>query len=151
MKQTLRKIARVAGLSLVVFLAPYLAFVHHTDRHQAALMFDHFSGELSLDSVPGFTFSSPWVQVSRLDTRPKRVCITTTARAFNCKLVQFQPKYYREFAATQGFYYYWWANRISFNFGYDTYRGLRDILRGYAFGESQYPFISILEKYEGQK
>jgi hypothetical protein len=80
-----------------------------------------------------------------------RVCITSASRGFNCKLVQFVPSDYREFVAVQGFSYYWWANRISFNSGYsEEYRGMRDLMRGYTYSVKQYPFIKILEDYPEQ-
>jgi hypothetical protein len=84
-----------------------------------------------------------------VDTRPVRVCITSTSRSFDCRLVQFQPSEYREFVATQGFYYYWWSNRISFNAGYDEeYRGMKDVLRGYAYSAKPYSFVKTLRTYD---
>jgi len=64
------------------------------------------------------------------------------------KLVQFEPKYFKEFVAVQGFHYYWLSNRISFNLGYsDEYRGMKDLLRGYAYGVKKYQFVSVLRDY----
>ena len=49
-------------------------------------------------------------------------------------LVSFDPNGWREFVNNEGFYYYWWSNRISFNMGYDDeYRGMKDLIRGYSF------------------
>lgn len=93
---------------------------------------------------PGFHITWPWVSVARVDTRPIRVCVTSSGKGFSCKLVKFVPSAYREFVATEGHYYYWWANRISFNFGYrEEYRGMKDILRGYAYGSKMYNFIVV--------
>ena len=91
---------------------------------------------------------SPGVAVARVDTRPVRVCITSTSRGFNCRLVQFEPRAYRQFVATQGFHYYWWSNRISFNLGYnEEYRGVKDLMRGYAFSVNKYSFLKLLKEY----
>lgn len=140
----------IVGALLGVVVAFYLGFVNYTDQYHVGIAWNLFSGGLTLQKKAGFHLSSPWVLVSRVDTRPTRVCITSTSRAYNCKLVQFEPEAYREFVATQGFRYYWWANRLSFNFGYDEeYRGMRDILRGYAFGVEQYPFLKVLDGYAG--
>lgn len=136
------------GILAAVLGLFYLPFVHHTDPHQVAIARNLFTGRLELDSVAGFNLTAPWVKVVRIDTRPARVCITSATRGFNCKLVQFVPSAYRQFVAVQGFRYYWLANRISFNSGYDEeYRGMRDILRGYAFSAQQYPFVRVLEEY----
>ena len=98
----------------------------------------------------GWYVHAPWVFVSTIDTRPQRVCISSSARAaMNCRLVQFNPDEYRSFIRTQGFGFYWWNNRLSFNTGHrEEYRGFRDVLRGYAFSAQQYEFVTILEQYE---
>lgn len=145
MKKSL--IAGAIGLAVLGCL--YLAFVHHTEAYQVGIVWNRFTGELRLDTENGFQLTAPWVMVSRIDTRPTRVCITSASRGFNCRLVRFEPSASAEFVATQGFHYYWWANRISFNMGYDEeYRGMRDLLRGYAFSSKQYPFVTILEQYQ---
>lgn len=143
---------KAAGLILAVLLTFYFSCVHYTEAYQVGIVWDRFSGELSLDDTAGFTVSSPWVFVSKIDLRPARVCITSTARTYNCKLVRFSPEAYREFVEIQGFRYYWWANRISFNSGYeDEYRGMKDILRGYAFSEKKFPFLIVVREYEEGK
>ena len=122
--------------------------MNHLEAYQVAITRNLFTGEVTLQDQGGFYFTAPWTQVARVDTRPLRVCVTSTARAFNCKLVQFVPSAHKEFIAVQGFRYYWWANRISFNFGYDDeYRGMKDILRGYAYGAKKYPFVEVLQEY----
>ena len=76
------------------------------------------SGELSSDD-PGFHLSAPWILVSKIDTRPQRVCITSRSRIMRCKLGSLNATYFRDLVTREGFRYYWWDNRISFNFGYD--------------------------------
>jgi hypothetical protein len=52
---------------------------------------------------------------------------------------------------TEGFYYYWWANRLSFNLGYDQeYRGVRDLMRGYAYSPHHYPFLVVKDEYQSE-
>ncbi len=101
-------------------------------------------------SVPEQTrLTPPWVFVPKIDLRPQRVAITTAGHGFSAMLVQFNPEEWRSFVETEGFRYWWWANRASFNLGYDEeYRGTRDILRGYAYSVKRFPFITILEKYD---
>jgi len=141
------KSAKISLLVFLVFLIPYLLFFHFSEPTQLGVQRNWISGELSADT-PGWNITAPWVSVAKIDTRPMRVCITTAGRGFNCKLVRFVPEQYKIFVKTEGFYYYWWANRISFNLGYsEEYRGVRDIFRGYAFGAQPYPFFELLEEY----
>lgn len=136
-----------ALLSSILFLF-YLGFLHYSEQGQVGIMRNRVTGELRLDH-PGWNFSVPWVSVAKVDARPMRVCITTAGRGFNCRLVKFEPEAYREFVGVEGFYYYWWANRFSFNLGYDEeYRGVKDLLRGYAYGVKRYPFVVVIRDYE---
>ena len=141
----MRRILGFLTPPIVIVALFYLMFVHYTDINQAAIVRNSLTGEVVLDTVPGLDLSAPWRRVARIDLRPQRVCISSASRAYNCKLVQFKPRAYREFVKVQGFGYYWWANRISFNSGYnEEYRGMRDLLRGYAYGTEEYPFISVI-------
>ncbi len=142
-----RRVVLSVLLGVFVF---YLVFFNHTEAYEVGIAWNRFSGELTLQDTESGSYhlTAPWVMVARIDTRPTRVCITSTTKAFNCKLVKFESSAFREFVKTQGFYYYWWSNRVSFNFGYpEEYRGMKDILRGYAFGAESYPFITIIEGY----
>ena len=68
---------------------------------------------------------------------------------YSAKLIQFNPEYWREFVDVEGWRYYWLANRFSFNFGYEEeYRGMRDLMRGYAYSAKQYLFLNILKEYK---
>lgn len=129
-------------------LLVFLACLHYTEVGEVGVMRNVVNGRLELDT-PGWHFSPPWVLVSHADTRPMRVCVTSAGRGYNCKLVQFVPEFYEEFVATEGFRYWWWANRLSFNWGYEEeYRGFRDLMRGYAYSAKQYPFVQVLTVYE---
>jgi hypothetical protein len=144
---TSKRFIAVAACIATILLF-YFAFVNYTEQYQAGLTLNIFTQDVGIQNMGGFHLTSPWTLVTVVDTRPQRVCVTSASRAFNCKLAQFDPARYKEFVATEGFRYYWWANRISFNFGYhEEYRGFRDILRGYAFGVKKYGFLKILEDY----
>jgi len=136
------------GILTLVLLIPYLALVNYLDQYEVGIARNAYSGEVILQDKPGFQVTSPWVRVSTIDTRPTRVCITSSARAYNCRLVQFVPSEFQSFVSTQGFEYYWFNNRLSFNSGYsEEYRGMKDLMRGYAFSAKPYPFVKILEEY----
>ena len=144
MRKILTAIACAAALAVF-----WLSAVHYTESYHLGVRWNLFSGELRADEHAGFHVTPPWVLVSRVDVRPMRVCVVTSGRGFNCRLVQFVPKHWRTFVMVEGFRYWWWANRISFNLGYsEEYRGMRDLLRGYAYGVKRYPFVETLKEYE---
>lgn len=144
----MRALSAVGAAGLAACCLIYLACLNYLEPTQVGISWNWQSGEVELQD-PGWHLTPPWVQVARIDTRPTRVCITSASRAFNCKLVQFVPDGYQLFVETEGFHYYWWYNRISFNWGYsDEYRGMKDILRGYAYSSKQYPFVKILRDYQ---
>jgi hypothetical protein len=127
----------------LIFLGWAFLF-HWTGVHQASIMRNIVTGVVSVDTISGPQLSPPWVQVSQIDTRPQRLCIDCDCRVLNCKLAQFVPSGWKEFVDREGFSYWWWSNRISFNSGSDrTYRGQDWILRGYAFEGSEFTFISV--------
>jgi hypothetical protein len=137
----------LSGTSLIFLF--WLFCFHWTDPHEVGITRNFFSGTLELDSVGGFNITAPWIQVTKIDIRPTRVCISSSTKNFNCRLVQFQKEYYKEFIESEGFKYYWWCNRISFNTGHnEEYRGMRDVLRGYAFDKNSRKFITIIEELQ---
>jgi len=140
----------IAGVTCLLAIGCffYISCVHYTEAYQAGITWNRITGELRLDTHAGIHITPPWVIASKVDTRPIRVCVTSAGQGFNCKLVQFEVGAWREFVAVQGFHYWWLANRISINMGYsDEYRGMKDLLRGYAYSTKQYSFIRTLREY----
>jgi hypothetical protein len=134
---------------LVIF---YVPFVHYTDTYETAIMHNKITGEIIIDEEAGFNITPFWVFVSSVDMRPQRVCVTTTAKIVNCKLAKFVSKNLKELVSREGFHYYWLSNRFSFNLGYDTeYRGMVDLLRGYAFSGGNYSFIKVVDEVDESK
>jgi|GEM_PF-2935942 len=123
---------------------------HYTNVSQVAITRNVFTGVANIDSVSGFNFTTPWVQVARLDTRPHRVCIECDCRWMKCELVTFDPSGWSELVEREGFRYYWWSNRFSFNSGHkQTYRGLIDVLRGYSFDDGHSFLKTLRPKSQG--
>lgn len=142
-----RLLIGVTSSLVVAVLAVYTLCFHYTPYGTVGIMRDITTGVVSLDH-PGMNFTAPWVRVAKMPTTPVRVCVSSASRAYNCKLVQFEPSTYEEFVATEGFRYYWWDNRFSYNGGYDDeYRGAKDLLRGYTFSAKTYPFVTVLNDY----
>ena len=143
-----KRLARAALATIPVY-AFYLAFCNYLEPTQIGIVRNTISGEMWLQKGGGWFLTAPWTRVARVDTRPMRVAITTAGHGYSAKLVRFVPEHWKEFVATEGFHYYWWYNRISFNLGYgEEYRGMRDIMRGYAYGAKQYPFCEAISEYE---
>ncbi len=135
-------------IGLDVLFACYLAFFNYTEQYEVGIAWNQVTGNLWLQNG-GMHLTPPWVAVSRVDTRPQRVCITSDSRAFNCKLVRFVPGEFQAFIAAEGHRYFWWANRFSFNGGYkEEYRGMRDILRGYAYSAAPFPFVQVTQEMQ---
>lgn len=125
--------------------------VNYLENTEVGLTWDPLTGEKSIQQRAGWHLTPPWVFETTIVTNPERLCLTSSAHAaVNCRLVQFVPSEYRSLLEVEGFGWYWWSNRFSFNLGYrEEYRGVSDVLRGYTFSSQQYPFIHILREYEG--
>ena len=127
------------GLSFA-FLFWLFCFSYNT-WHHVSIERNWLTGKTILNEA-GFKITPPWTQVIRIDTRPAKVCVECSCRGITCELVQFDKNGWEEFLAIEGFRYYWLSNRVSINFGHENeYRGMKNILRGYAFDKKEYKFI----------
>ena len=148
---TLWEIKWVKRLILIVLTLLFfdIFFLNFVEPTKVGIARNFITGRTWLQDGNGWNITAPWVYVPEIDTRPIRVEVTSAGRGFSAKLVQFNKEYWQEFVVTEGIYYYWWANRISFNLGYnEEHRGVKDIFRGYAYSAKKYPFIVILLEYE---
>ena len=121
-------------ISMTTVIIFYVAFITHIEPSERGIARNWITGELILLD-PGWHAYSPWTWVAIVDIRPIRVSVQSAGRGFSAKLVQFDLAGWREFVQTEGWRYYWWSNRLSFNWGQaEEHRGMKDILRGYAYG-----------------
>ncbi len=143
----LHKVTLAVGGLIVALLLLVGSTVNYIKPGYVGLSYNFVTGEIDLRNHPGWMLSGPTVLVTKLDIRPQRLCLTSSAHAgINCRLAQFDTNHYREFVAVEGWGWYWWSNRFSFNSGYtETYRGWRDVMRGYTFSAVRYPFIKVSE------
>jgi hypothetical protein len=140
---------RVCSLLFLAGVVFYLLFVNYTEPTELGIARNKITGETWVQETGGWKITKPWVWVSVVDLRPIRVAVHSAGHGYCAKLVQFDKTHWKEFVSTEGFRYYWWANRFSFNSGYDEeYRGMKDIMRGYAFSTKKYPFIRVLIEYD---
>lgn len=137
-----KKVLISIGICIFIF---YLFCYHYTAGHEFGLTYNWFTGEIVPDGHAGHHISWPWVQAAKIDARPLRVCIASASRNLNCRLVQFDPTQYKELIRIEGFHYYWWYNRISFNCDQETYRGTENLLLGHSYGANRGSFVKILE------
>ncbi len=134
---------------LTVFLIAfgYFGFVNHVEPTELGIERNFLTGQYNAQKS-GWHITMPWVLVANIDLRPVKVSVCSSGRGYSAKLVRFVPEYWKDFLQNEGFCYYWWSNRLSFNLGYsEESRGLKDILRGYAYGDKKYPFIEIVSEY----
>lgn len=133
------------GLIVIVLL--FVLVVNHIEFHKIGIARNLATGTMWVQ-YSGWHVTWPWVIVSEIDTRPVRVSVQSSGRGFDSRLVRFVPEQWKKFVDTEGFRYYWWSNRISFNMGHrEEHRGMRDVLRGYAYDPKPYPFIEIMQSY----
>ena len=143
-----KKKFKISSISIVSIVSFYLLFFNYVELHEVTINRNFISGETYIDTIPGPQFSPPWVFVCGIDTRPSRICITSASRNFNCTLVSFDPSGWEEFVHLEGFYYYWWANRLSINMGHNQeYRGMYNLIRGYTFDKTKRSFIKVHQEY----
>lgn len=138
-------------LAVFLLLMFLLGWVNFLDSHHLGIARNTITGEMKAVGPGGIYVTGPWWRVARVETRTMRVTVESGGRGYSGKLIQFQPEHWQEFVDTEGFRYWWWSNRISFNWGYDvTYRGVPDVLRGYAYSPKvdEYKFIEVLAEYE---
>lgn len=134
-------------ICLMVILGYYLLFFYYSAQHHLVITKNLITGTVSRDSANGFHFfSPPWVLVSKIDTRPHTVCIASASRNLNCKSVRILPDKWEALVLREGFHYYWWYNRISFNWDQKTYRGVSNLLLGHAYGTARCDCVEILEE-----
>lgn len=132
-------------LILVLF---YCLFLNYNGATEVALALNPFNGKVTLQDKGQFYLTPPWVLVSNIDTRPIRVELGSASHAYSAKLVQFNPEGYEQLIELEGWHYYWWYNRLSFNYSYKhENRGFRDILRAYAYSPKKCQFVEVLEEY----
>lgn len=152
-KETIKSLWAIKPVKVTVLVSSgilffYMLFLNFVGPTEIGIERNIITGNTTLQDGNGWNFTAPWVYVPVIDTRPVRVEVTSAGHGFGAKLVQFNKEHWEEFVLTEGIYYYWWANRISFNFGYDEeHRGMKDILRGYAYSPKDYNFIIILNEY----
>jgi hypothetical protein len=152
LRTVLRWTKRVA-IALVILIVVRVTLVTKLEPTEDGIGINWFNGELRLLERNGWHVTPPWVWVTKVPTTPMRVSISTASRGYSAKLVQFNSEHYKEFIKTEGWYFYWWYNRLSWNIGYDRieeYRGFRDVLRAYAYSAKKYPFVTVLKEYEAE-
>ena len=134
----------IIAISTVLFL--YLGCYHYTDNYEFGITYNWVTGNVLPDAHTGHHFTAPWVLATKIDTRPHKVCIASASRNINCRLVQFDTAHWKDLIAIEGFRYYWWYNRFSFNSGQETYRGIDNLLLGHAYGTNRCPCVKVLEE-----
>lgn len=139
----------VITISVLVFVR--LGFLTYCEPTEIGVARNLVTGTTHV-TKKGWQFKCPWVLVPHIDTRPMRVSVDSAGHGYSAKLVRFVPEEWESFVRTEGFYLWWFANRMSFNCGYrDEHRGIKDILRGYAYGGKKYSFLVIMQEFDQEE
>lgn len=139
----MRKVILISIIPLL-FILFYLFCYSYTPNYKVSIERNILNEIVQIDTLSGHKISPPWVQVSRIDIRPHRVCIECGCRNINCRLVSFNPNGWKSLVEREGFHYYWLTNLISFNSAHEhEYRGMINILRGYAFDKNPPNFVKV--------
>lgn len=133
----------IKSLSIIgILFTFYLTSFNFLNMSEVSLNYNIIDGTVTCDTVTGIKLSAPWVLVSVIDTRPIKVCVDCSCRNLTCKLIAFNPNEYKTFLQKEGWSYFWWKNRLSFNSGNkQEYRGFKNVIRGYAFDNVEYNFL----------
>lgn len=137
---------KVIAIILSILLTSYFALYHYSDSYEFGITYNLFTGDLKPDEHTGHHLTAPWVLAVKIDTRPRKVCIASATRNMNCRLVQFDTSKWKELIEFEGFRYYWWYNRFSFNSGQETYRGLSNLMLGHAYGENRCSCVKVIQE-----
>jgi len=144
-----KKTSVISVCMILSVILAYCLFCNFLTYHEVGLARNFVTKNTWIQKDPGFHFTNPFVMVQRIDTRPVRVSVHSSSKCVSSMLVQFVPEEWEIFVKTEGWRYYWWSNRFSFNCSYpEEYRGWRDVMRGYAYSTKKYPFIKILDEYK---
>jgi len=135
--------------TVILIFSYWLFCVHYNDSYHISISKNIITGETKCDTMGGVKITAPWVQVIKIDTRPVKICIECSCKNINCNLISFNPHGWQDFIQREGFHYYWFSNRFSFNSGNDNeYRGFKNVIRGYAFDNENYSFIKKIDNIQ---
>jgi hypothetical protein len=133
-------------LPLILFIL-YIACINHVEPTEIGIRYNIFTAKIDIQPKKGWNITPPWILISNIDLRPIKVSVSSAGKGVSSKLIQFNPAGWEEFVKLEGFYYYWWYNRMSINCGYnEEHKGMKDILRGYAYSRNTYSFITKLSE-----
>lgn len=122
----------------------YMSLFSRNDINHISIERNYISGEVKINEDPGIRITAPWIQVVKIDIRPFKICVTSSSKVLNCGVYSFNKDGIHDFIKREGISYYWFRNRLSFNYGHrEEYRGFVDIIKGYAFDlGKKYAFIN---------
>ena len=126
-------LASVFGLSILGGFLFYLLCLNHTEINEIGVAYNALDGKITVQEQPGWYQTSPFVKVAYISTLPIKVRIPSEAKVLVTKVVSFNPKGIDEFIRLQGF-------------SYQMNSGMDNILLGYAFAGSPFPFLNILQE-----
>lgn len=130
-------------ISAVIFISWLLLF-NHIEPGEIGIGYNAINAQLFILTT-GYHITNPWSLISIISIKPMRVSVQSGGKGYSAKLVQFNSKGWKDFVIREGFRYYWWSNRLSYNISHiEEHRGMEDILRGYAYSGKEYSFLTVI-------
>jgi len=125
----------VAVMAIMFFslLSYWVFWLNHVEINEIGVAYDSLDGTVTVQSVPGWYRTNPFVKVAYVSTLPLKVEIPSEARIIVAKIVRFKIEGLNEFIRLQGF-------------SYSLNTSLKSILLGYAFSGNEYPFFEIMQE-----
>ncbi len=128
----------VLGIVMLGCFSFYVLCLNHTTLNHIGVAYDSWNGTVTIQDKPGWYRTSPFVEVGYLSTLPVKVKIPSNAAVIIAKVVTFKPEGVSEFIRLQGF-------------GYWQEGEMENILLGYAFSGSSYPFLEVIQEATPEK
>ena len=120
-------------VGLFVLFIWWLLWLNHVEVTEVGVAYDSVSGNITLQTQPGWYNTSPFTRVTHLSLLPMQVSIPSDARIINVKLVKLRPEGAVEFVKRQGF-------------SWTLHDRQENIMMGYAFCGQKFGFLEIQEQ-----
>lgn len=138
----------ISSISLVSLFFFWIFFLNHVDPQEVGITYNSSTGDISLQSQPGWHETSFWVRETSVSTLPYQVCLYAGVRVGSCKMVRFvaTPQSIKDFVSDQGFHSYNSGNGGSASCATIDQQcyGVPAILMGYAFSNQKRSFYEVM-------
>lgn len=133
MKNSKNLIIIGSGLLFGSIILIWLFFLNHVSVNEIGIAYNSRNGNLTIQTQPGWYYTSPLTRVINLPTLPIIVHLPTFAKIINTRIIRLKPEGIPELIKLQGF-----------NIGLSSQ--FENIMMGYAFSGQSFSFLEILQQ-----